>query len=548
MRTSIRPQSPCSTSRLRRLWFIVAACVALRNLVIVIFLPGCLGSGVPAYPRVFIVPMPLDYNRGLLGCPLFHILTKRCGSAKFDKCEKVRFLYPPWFLKGEEDSVRYQQTKTSHPFATTSSYTEYGKTLTYTPLHPFTSEGEFDADVYFHTMMEGYRNRVDDPHLADLFYVPIYFTHRWRCHPSADSESEYKEYEKKAVGIMAEWIHRFPPREGRGPNFFFVSGEVCSCQDPPCNPFKNHRPELAKRIQVGAWEAPPPSDRAGPHVTMPYMSQLHGADWDVTETRPILVLAIMGERFRCAGCGLCHANNDCKTDANCTPGCANVRNTLMEQLQQSKDASDILLWSRATDSDPSNWDPISYAWDPSKPRIYARMLSSTFCLQPPGDTLSRKSFYESILTGCIPVVHRNDDDFIAQLPFSSTIPYLEIILYVPEKCALLGDCGEGTNNTITGLIRQIPRKEITRRRVALKKWGRQLAFSTHNGTVGGYNDLSNPDAFASTLLEVWRNTPEKPPPDPPAPVYCHTALVYCIAASLLMIATLPKVSSSEKTR
>ena len=34
------------------------------------------------------------------------------------------------------------------------------------------------------------------------------------------------------------------------------------------------------------------------------------------------------------------------------------------------------------------------------------MLHSVFCLQPPGDTLTRKGFYDSILCSCIPLISR----------------------------------------------------------------------------------------------------------------------------------------------
>lgn len=34
------------------------------------------------------------------------------------------------------------------------------------------------------------------------------------------------------------------------------------------------------------------------------------------------------------------------------------------------------------------------------------MASSTFCLQPPGDSSTRKGFFDSILLGCIPVIFR----------------------------------------------------------------------------------------------------------------------------------------------
>jgi hypothetical protein len=57
---------------------------------------------------------------------------------------------------------------------------------------------------------------------------------------------------------------------------------------------------------------------------------------------------------------------------------------------------------------------------------YSQMLEATFCLQPPGDTLTRKSIYESILSGCIPVVFRSDAAYVEQLAFPDVVPYEEM--------------------------------------------------------------------------------------------------------------------------
>lgn len=68
-----------------------------------------------------------------------------------------------------------------------------------------------------------------------------------------------------------------------------------------------------------------------------------------------------------------------------------------------------------------------------KPRYYTVpwMLHSVFCLQPPGDSPTRKSFYDSLLSGCIPVLfpypnHPSAWAFQNHFNFSKftvTIPY-----------------------------------------------------------------------------------------------------------------------------
>ena len=51
------------------------------------------------------------------------------------------------------------------------------------------------------------------------------------------------------------------------------------------------------------------------------------------------------------------------------------------------------------------------------------MRNSVFCLHPPGDSMARKSFYDSIICGCIPVIFQPDFDCNVTYPFASSLPY-----------------------------------------------------------------------------------------------------------------------------
>merc|ERR1712037_278522 len=119
-------------------------------------------------------------------------------------------------------------------------------------------------------------------------------------------------------------------------------------------------------------------------------------------------------------------------------------------------------------------------------------LRSTFCVEPIGDTVTRKSFYESIMCGCIPVVPREDSLYLDQLPFSHTIPYRRLWVAIPHE-----------TTDIFAMLRAISHKDIVRRRRVIKRYGRRLTFSSNSSQHGGYNDFRNPDAFASALKEVW---------------------------------------------
>ena len=68
-------------------------------------------------------------------------------------------------------------------------------------------------------------------------------------------------------------------------------------------------------------------------------------------------------------------------------------------------------------------------------RIISVYQSSLFCLQPPGDTATRRGIFDSILTGCIPVVFSPDQlggihGYELQYEFHLPEPY-ELALLVP---------------------------------------------------------------------------------------------------------------------
>merc|ERR1712032_1165576 len=131
-------------------------------------------------------------------------------------------------------------------------------------------------------------------------------------------------------------------------------------------------------------------------------------------------------------------------------------------------------------------------WAENSQNRYRLKLRTTFCVEPIGDCLTRKSFYESIMVGCIPVVPREDYLYLDQLPFSHTIPYRRLWVAIPP----------GTTD-IFAMLRAISHKDIVRRRRIIKRYGRRLTFSSNSSQHGGYNDFRNPDAFASALKEVW---------------------------------------------
>lgn len=55
------------------------------------------------------------------------------------------------------------------------------------------------------------------------------------------------------------------------------------------------------------------------------------------------------------------------------------------------------------------------------------MYNLLFPFQPPGDTPTRKSFYDALLCGCIPVIFYDAVDY----PYDTYIDYKQFTVYIP---------------------------------------------------------------------------------------------------------------------
>ena len=88
-----------------------------------------------------------------------------------------------------------------------------------------------------------------------------------------------------------------------------------------------------------------------------------------------------------------------------------------------------------------------------------RMLRSTFCLAPRGDTASSRRVYESIAAGCIPVIIADD----LALPFATRLRYEDFTLRFKEREALAKPLA------VLQQLRSLPPQRIRRMQRALLK-------------------------------------------------------------------------------
>ena len=71
-----------------------------------------------------------------------------------------------------------------------------------------------------------------------------------------------------------------------------------------------------------------------------------------------------------------------------------------------------------------NWLPNTIDCTKRPDQLTNLFLSSTFCFQPPGDTPTRKSIFDSLIAGCIPVL------------FSKSSAYDQYLWHLPQNGSL----------------------------------------------------------------------------------------------------------------
>lgn len=114
-------------------------------------------------------------------------------------------------------------------------------------------------------------------------------------------------------------------------------------------------------------------------------------------------------------------------------------------------------------------DPIRYM----KP-----MLQSTFCLQPPGDTPTRRSTFDAIIAGCIPVFF---EEMSAKMQYRWHLPeenYSDFSVFIPKEEVVF----KGLK--ILDVLMGIPRNEVRRMRQSVMELIPRVMYRRHGSSLG----------------------------------------------------------------
>ncbi|KAJ3700152.1 hypothetical protein LUZ61_003857 [Rhynchospora tenuis] len=129
------------------------------------------------------------------------------------------------------------------------------------------------------------------------------------------------------------------------------------------------------------------------------------------------------------------------------------------------------------------------AWDAAD-EILGAMKRARFCLQPPGDTSTRRSIFDSILAGCVPVF------------FTELTAYSQYAWYIPERredwSVLIGP---DQLDRIEDVLSQIPEKKVKRMREVVIGMIPQVTYMHPNANS---TEIGFRDAVDISLVELTK--------------------------------------------
>lgn len=111
-------------------------------------------------------------------------------------------------------------------------------------------------------------------------------------------------------------------------------------------------------------------------------------------------------------------------------------------------------------------------------RFMKPMLQASFCLQPPGDTPTRRSTFDGIIAGCIPVFF---EELTAKKQYGWHMPeekYEEFSVFIPKEDVVF----KGLR--ILDVLMSIPRGEVRRMRENVIEMIPRIMYRKHGSSLG----------------------------------------------------------------
>lgn len=128
-------------------------------------------------------------------------------------------------------------------------------------------------------------------------------------------------------------------------------------------------------------------------------------------------------------------------------------------------------------------------------RFMRPMLQSSFCLQPPGDTPTRKATFDGIIAGCIPVFF---EDQTAKMQYGWHLPeeeYSEFSVTIAKEDVVF----RGVR--IADVLMSIPKEEVARMRERVIEMMPRVMYRRHGASMGLMNKKDAVDLAIDGVLQ-----------------------------------------------
>ncbi|KAL5225864.1 hypothetical protein ABZP36_012503 [Zizania latifolia] len=311
-------------------------------------------------------------------------------------------------------------------------------------------------EVFFHRRIEERACVVDDPAHADAVFVPYYAaldSLPYVLDPALlDSSAQHG-------ASLAEFLARDQPqillrRHGHD-HFLVIAGSAWDYSQPPHTDPRLwgttsllRLPEFENftflTLESRAW---PWQEHAIPHPTSFHPASLPRLRaWlaRASRSRRTALMLFSGGVSR--------------------PSRPNIRGSILAECANRTDACVVVDCSAGKCSH----DPIRYM----RP-----MLRSKFCLQPPGDTPTRRSTFDAIVAGCVPVFF---EDAAARRQYGWHLPparYGEFSVYIPKEAVVFGGV------KIAETLAAVPESDVRRMRERALELAPRVIYRRHGSSA-----------------------------------------------------------------
>ncbi|CAC5370466.1 MUR3 [Mytilus coruscus] len=298
---------------------------------------------------------------------------------------------------------------------------------------------QFSLEVIMHNKLLHNRLRTMNMFEADMFYIPAYLGLMFFCNRNENEIRDRIQILKRFLAKSDFFLRGLPhfsstAKIEREMNFYLKEG-------------------FTKNITFLGIEKQRSLNEKTQLIVVPYPSYLHhdtrGQSFFTTELseRDIFILLPVGQR-------------------RSNPHRAKLMDQFGITTKMSYSEFKSYKWSKSSDM------VLFYTNECDAKAIKNTipwMLKSVFCLQPPGDSPTRKSFYDAILSGCIPVILT--EDHYNPYPFQRFFKYNNFSVLIPLKNVT------SENQNIYTILRRIKKSEIERLHHNIRQVARFYQYS-----------------------------------------------------------------------